>query len=117
MKFFVAVHIIMLLLLTSCVKSLEKEGVTETTIYTGRIVQGKTGTPIPNVTTMIINGNRIYTSMKTGTDGRFELTVNYKDVNPKYRIVLDDGIHAEKSSSLRGFGLPVYDFKDIILYE
>lgn len=117
MKFFWMSFLSLVMLLTSCVKSLEKEGVTETTVYMGRVVQGKTGNPIPNVMVMIINGNRIYTFVKTDSDGRFELTVNYSEVSKAYRIVLDDGIHEAKSSSLKGFGMPFYDFTDIILYE
>lgn len=117
MKFFVAIYFFLCLFLVSCTKSLEKEGIVETTVYTGRVVQGKTGAPISNVTVKIINGNRIYTSMKTGEDGRFALTVNYREITKGYRIVLEDGIHEPKSSSLKGFGLPTYDFTDIIFYE
>lgn len=117
MKKLVAGILLPFLLLTACVKSLDKEGIVETTIYIGRVVHGTSGIPVANVNVMVISGSRIYANMTTGDDGRFELSVKYREVTKDHYILLEDGIHPSKKSKLKGFGMPVYDFRDIIFYE
>lgn len=96
---------------SGCLRSLEKEGISPETIYKGRVIDAKNN-PLSGIMVRITNGNLIYNSVSTGQDGIFQITVDISKINNSYYIQVGEG-DLIKRSSLKGFGLDVYDYGDI----
>ncbi len=104
--------LILPLLLTGCLYSLEKEGITNTTIYKGRIID-KDNKPLNGIMVRVTNGTLIHNSSTSNVEGIFEVAVDITKIDSKYYIQLGDTSSFHKRSSLKGFGLDVYDYGDI----
>lgn len=100
------------ILLSGCLRSLEKEGITNETIYKGRVVD-KDSKPLSGIMVRITNGNLIYNSMVTDKDGMFQIVVDINKIDNRYFIQVGEEGSLVKRSSLKGFGQDVYDFGDI----
>lgn len=101
-----------------CVKDLEKENFSETTTLIGRVIEESSQKPIAGVKVSITNGSRTYTSCTTEEDGNFELKVNFDKIDKDYYLLMDGGTAIKtKKSELRGMGMEMYDYTNIILYN
>lgn len=104
--------------LTSCVKDLEKEGISETTTLIGRIIEESSQTPVPGVKVSVTNGSRTYASCTTEDDGNFELKVNFDKIDKDYYLLMDGGTAIKtKKNELHGMGMEMYDYTNVILYN
>lgn len=101
---------------SSCLRTLEEEGVYDTITYTGRLVDKTTLQPISGVAVQITNGKNVQSSMVTSNDGKFSLQVELVDINSDYYLQLSGNIHYPlKKGKLVGFGKQYYDYTDILL--
>lgn len=99
-------------LFSGCLRNLDKEGITQETIYKGRVVDAKSN-PLSGIMVRITNGNLIYNSVSTGQDGIFQISVDITKIDNSYYIQVGEEGSLVKRSSLKGFGLDVYDYGDI----
>ena len=103
---------------SGCVKDLSKENFSETTTLIGRVIEESTQRPVADVKVSITNGSRTYASYTTKEDGNFELQVNFDKLGKDYYLLLDGGTSIKtKKSELRGMGMEMYDYTNIILYN
>lgn len=102
---------IVVFLFSGCLRSLEKEGINPETIYKGRVIDAKNN-PLSGIMVRITNGSLIYNSVATGQDGIFQISVDISKIDRSYYIQVGEG-DMIKRSSLKGFGLDVYDYGDI----
>ena len=101
-----------------CVKDLEKENFSETSTLIGRIIEESSQRPVAGVKVSITNGSRTYASCTTEEDGNFELKVNFDKLDKDYYLLMDGGTAIKtKKSELRGMGMEMYDYTNIILYN
>ena len=99
-------------LFSGCLRNLEKEGINPETVYKGRVVDAKSN-PLSGIVVRITNGNLTYNSVSTGQDGIFQISVDISKINDSYFIQIGEEGSLVKRSSLKGFGLDVYDYGDI----
>lgn len=119
--FFVAIMVITILsIAVSCVKDLDEIGFSNTTEYTGTVVEKSTMRPIEGVLVQVTNGEHVYVSTETDNQGKFVLKdIDFKEINEDSYLLLDGsalGLPSAKET-LRGLGYKTYDYKTLILYE
>ena len=103
---------------TSCVKSLDKEGVFSTTEYTGKVLEGSQHEPIPEVKVILSDG--IIDTFLTMTDqhGSFSVMIDVDErQDADYLELLYEPIGKSVKLDLVGLGEKAHDFGDIILYD
>lgn len=110
----------LVVLVISCAKDLEDEGIFSVTEYIGTVVENSTMQPIEGVRVSITDGEHVYASTETDAQGAFAFKeVNTDELTSKYRLFLDGspiGLPT-KEEELKGFGSKLYDFKAIVLYD
>lgn len=117
-KYFIGIAIVTMVLIIACVKELEQEGVYSETNLIGKVVEKSTNTPVPNVNVLVTDGDHIHASTTTGTDGTFNLKVNFDELNKNYYLFLDGSPNLpSKKEGLHGMGYEVYDYKSLVLYD
>lgn len=99
-------------LVTGCLRSLEKEGITNTTVYKGRVIDNS-NKPLSGIMVRITNGRLIHNSSSTNIEGMFEVIVDATKIDAEYYIQIGEDGSFVKRSSLKGFGLDIYDYGDI----
>lgn len=99
-------------LVTGCLRSLEKEGITNTTVYKGRVIDNS-NKPLSGIMVRITNGRLIHNSSSTNIEGMFEVIVDATKIDAEYYIQIGEEGSFVKRSSLKGFGLDIYDYGDI----
>ncbi|MBQ6082729.1 MAG: hypothetical protein IJK92_00035 [Bacteroidales bacterium] len=104
------------MVLTGCVKNLDKYGFSDTTLIKGRVIEESDHTPISGVNVSVTNGARTYASYNTSADGYFEMEVNFNDIDKDYYLLLS-GQGKNKKYSLKGMGQEMYDYRDVSLYR
>ncbi len=108
----------MLVLIVACVKDLEKEEIYAETEIVGTVVEKSTNSPLQDIKVQVTDGNRIHASTTTGSDGTFQMKVNFNEVNDNYYLLLDGSPDLpSKQEVLRGMGKEVYDYKTLVLYD
>lgn len=104
------------IILTGCVKSLDKYGFADKTFIKGRVIEESAHTPISGVNVSITNGTRTYASYTTSSNGLFELEVAFNDIDESYYLLFN-GLGKSKTFELKGMGLNMYDYKDMAFYK
>lgn len=112
MKRLISVVLLLSLLLSGCLRSLEKEGITNEITYKGRVIDAS-NKPLSGIMVRITNGTLIYNSAMTDNDGIFQISVSIVNIDSKYYIQIGDEASFAKRSSLKGFGQGIYDYGDI----
>lgn len=112
MKRFFIICVILPFLFTSCLRSLEKEGITNTTVYKGRVIDNN-NKPLSGIMVRVTNGRLIHNSSSTNIEGIFEVLVDATKIDAEYYIQIGEEGSFVKRSSLKGFGLDIYDYGDI----
>lgn len=100
------------IILTGCLRSLEKEGITNTTVYKGRVID-KDNKPLSGIMVRVTNGKLIHNSATSDDNGVFEVMVDVTKIDAEYYIQIGEDGSFVKRSSLKGFGLDIYDYGDI----
>lgn len=108
--------VIVVSVLVGCVKSLEKEGVTDTIVYMGRIVDNQNN-PIEGISVKITNGTLVHATELSDMNGCFKIPVIISNVNKEYYMLLEDDFGIVKRTKLKGLGIGIYDFGDIVFYR
>lgn len=104
--------------ITSCVKTLEEEGISSTTECIGTVVEKSTNTVLPNIKVKVTDGDHIYAFTTTGPDGAFSLNVDFNEVDETYYLLLDGSPSLPvKQEPLLGIGYKIYDYKILALYD
>lgn len=107
---------IIAIIFTSCVKSLEEEGITFSTRLKGRLIDKSSFEPIPNIVIQVTNGSLVYTQTETDYEGVWSLDINVEDIDTDYYLLLcESSEYASLKGQLRGFGQAEYDYTDIML--
>lgn len=115
-KRLVLVTAVLAIMLVSCVKSLSKEGVSETTTLIGRVVEESSQTPVLGAKVSITNGLSTYALCITKEDGAFELKVNFDEIDDDYFLLIDGGMEWKTiKRELFGMGQERYDYTSVIL--
>lgn len=104
-----------IIVLSSCVKNIDKYGFVDNTTLKGRVIEELDQIPISNVIVSVKNNNRTYISVLTNSQGEFEVNVDYTQIDDSYYLLLDGGIYRKNKIELKGFGLASYDYNSIIL--
>lgn len=112
MKRYIILILLVPLLLSSCLRNLEKEGIKAETTYKGRVIDAH-NKPLNGIMVRITNGSLIYNSVATDKDGIFQITVDISKIDKSYYIQVGEIGSLVKRSSLKGFGQDVYDYGDI----
>ena len=101
---------------SSCLNTLEDEGVYATITYKGRLVDKSSLQPISGMVVQITDGTTVQSQATTTEEGRFQLEVVLTDITDDYYILLSGHAHYPlKKGQLVGFGKSEYDFADILL--
>lgn len=106
----------LLLISTSCMRSLDDEGISSTTTINGRLIAESTSEPVAGVTVQITNGSIIHSQCVSKSDGTFELRLDAKLVDENYYLLINEkGEFLSKKGKLSGFGRAMYSYSDIVL--
>lgn len=120
MKNITLIATLLSLVATSCVKSLEDEGVFTVTTYTGTVVEKSSHQPIEGVDVSVTDGINVYAKTRTGSDGSFKLEDVDVELFPRESFLLLDGSVVglpSKKGKLLGYGYRNYDYGGIALYD
>ena len=104
-------------ILTGCVKDLEKKGIHSITQYKGRVIEKSENAPMEGVTVSVSDGTHVHASSTTDAQGQFEMEVNFDDLNDKYALHLDCQNYPSMTEALKGMGSEVFDYRDIIFFD
>lgn len=102
------------IMLSGCVKDIDKYGISDTTILKGRVVDKTNYEPIKDVYVGVTNGKRTHCSCTTGDDGSFALEVDFRKIDDGYFLILK-GQGKRNSYKLTGIGEKEYDYQDVEL--
>lgn len=116
-KSIIMIMAVLAIQLTSCVKSLEKEGIHVTTLCKGRVIEKSENAPIQGVTVSVSDGTHVHASSTTNDEGRFELEVNFNELNENYSLCLECLNYPSMTEALKGMGQEVFDYKDIVFFD
>lgn len=101
---------------SSCLNTLEDEGVYATITYKGRLVDKSSLQPISGMVVQITDGITVQSQATTTEEGRFQLEVVLTDITDDYYILLSGhNDYSPKKGKLVGFGKKEYDYKDLLL--
>lgn len=117
---FVLATVVLIAGVVSCVKSLEDEGIYNTTEYIGTVVEKSTMQPIKGVKVQVTDGTHVHASTETDNQGKFDLKdINFEEVDKDYYLWLDGSAIDLPSAqeTLQGLGRKLYDYKALILYD
>lgn len=102
----------------SCVKALEDKGLSDCTEYTGIVVDMRTYAPIIGARVQITNGNNIYKSSITNSQGRFKIQgINFNDLDTNFYLWIDGSFVnlPSRREELKGVTQKEYDYSTIML--
>ena len=101
---------------SSCVKSLEDEGINVYTTFKGCVVDGTSFDPISNITVQITNGPIVYAQTTTDATGHWSLGVEINEITQDFYLYLcESAEYNSLKGHLRGFGRSEYDYKNILM--
>lgn len=109
--------IVSLILLPSCVKTIDTFGFSKTTQITGRVIEKSEYVPIEGVNVYVSDGTHTQASSITDYNGRFIMEVDFDNLNDTYKLHLDCPNYPHVIEELKGMGQEKYDYKDVILYD
>lgn len=116
-KSMILIFTVLAVVFTSCVKDLDKEGISSTTLYKGRVIEKSENAPIQGVMVSVSDGIHVHASAVTDEDGRFEMEVSFDELNENYNLHLDCQNYPSMTEDLKGMGQEVYDYRDIVFYD
>lgn len=100
------------LLLTSCIKDLEQEGVYSEMIVRGTVVEHASQQPVAGLHVRLLQEGQTLQTTLTGADGAFELPLQYEELNRGVSVeVFADSLYEGTSVTLapQGYGRQYYD--------
>ena len=103
--------------LMGCVKNLDTIGLTTKTTYKGRVIEKSQNLPISGVNVSVGDGSHVHVSSVTDSNGKFEMMVDFEELNDQYLLHLDCQGYPSITEELKGMGQDVYDYKDIIFFD
>lgn len=93
----------LLLLFSSCIKDLEKEGIYTTTLCTGKLIEQRTNQPVSGMKVMVTNGEQTPRIAHSQPDGTFEIQVSAEELSKGYYLLFDaDSLYERKQLYLDG---------------
>lgn len=104
------------LLMGSCLKSLEEEGVASGTILKGRVIQTGTESAVAGMNVLVTNADRNGEETATALDGSFSVNITHEQLHEGYFLVLKaDSLYQTTTVFLPqiGIGLKEYDLQNI----
>lgn len=106
------------MVLSGCVKALDKEiNETDSTILKGRVVDESNNNALPNINVSVTNGQISHWVSTTDAQGYFELTVNCSKIDETYYLFLDGGPTRQMKVELHGLFDAEYNYNDIVLHN
>lgn len=107
------------MMLVGCVKDLEQVGIHTTTRYKGRVVEKNENIliPVEGVTVSVSDGTYVQASSITDSHGKFEMEVDFDNLNSSYALHLDCPHYPSKTEVLKGIGSAEYDYRDILFFD
>ena len=107
-----------LIVLSSCVKNIDKYGFVDITTLKGKVIEESTQLPVTEVSVSVTNGLYTYSSTTTDSDGRFVINVDFSKIATNYYLLFDGGTEGKKrQNELKGMGQELFDYNTIILYN
>lgn len=100
------------LLFTACVKELENEGVFESTLCCGVVVDQRTQQPVEDMRVMFTNGDHTNNVVRTSKDGTFEIGVTVDELGQGFFLRVEaDSLFVGREVSLKNMimGIERYD--------
>ena len=89
----------------SCIKTLEKEGIYETTLCSGVLLDQRTNNPVVNARVILTDGELMPVSVVSGSDGEFEIEVDCDLAGKGYFLSIEaDSLYESRTISLEGMG-------------
>ncbi len=90
--------------LSGCIKSLEDEGVYDSTVCTGTIINDQNSQPVAGMRVSKTDGKTISTVVETAADGSFSIEVTPEDVHRNYYLWVEaDSLYGSRSVTLEKF--------------
>ena len=90
--------------LSGCIKSLEDEGVYDSTFCTGTIINDQNSQPVAGMRVSKTDGKTIATVVETAADGSFSIEVTPEDVHHNYYLWVEaDSLYGSRSVTLEKF--------------
>lgn len=90
--------------LSGCIKSLEDEGVYDSTVCTGTIINDQNSQPVAGMRVSKTDGKTIATVVETAADGSFSIEVTPEDVHHNYYLWVEaDSLYGSRSVTLEKF--------------
>ena len=91
-------------ILTGCIKSLEDEGIYDSTVCTGTIINDQNSQPVAGMRVSKTDGKTIATVVETAADGSFSIDVTPEDVHHNYYLWVEaDSLYGSRSVTLEKF--------------
>ena len=98
-------HIILLLmpvLMLSCIKDLEKEGIYSTTTCHGVLIEKRTNQPVAGMRVILTNGDQMPKSVVSALDGTFNIEVDATELDKQYYLLVEaDSLYESRMVSLQ----------------
>lgn len=112
----IILFVIVALVFSSCVKSLEEEGISLCTTVRGCVVDRTSFDPIANITVQITNGAIVYAQTITRADGSWSLTIETDKIDQDYYLFLcESAEYNSLKGKLKGFGKTEFDYTNILM--
>lgn len=90
--------------MSGCIKSLEDEGVYDSTVCTGTIINDQNSQPVAGMRVSKTDGKTIATVVETAADGSFSIEVTPEDVHHNYYLWVEaDSLYGSRSVTLEKF--------------
>lgn len=104
---------IVTLFLSSCVKDLEDNGIYKKITIKGTVIDSN-NLPASNVKVSVTNNRNMYTYCITGMEGKFEMKIDFSEIDDTYRLELrtDEGYD---TFPLSGMGKEEFDYYQLKL--
>lgn len=100
-----------MVLLSGCIKDLEKEGVYTTTKCKGVLIEERTNQPISGIRVILTNGDKIPQTVVSAFDGTFEIDVKSEEIGSRYYLLVQaDSLYESKQITLDGIGFGKKEF-------
>ena len=106
------------ILMLSCIKDLEKEGIYTTTTCHGVLIEKRTNQPVAGMRVILTNGNQMPKSTVSALDGTFNIEVDATELDKQYYLLVEaDSLYESRMVSLQevGFGQKEVDLGTIYI--
>lgn len=111
MKRIVFIICLISVVFSSCIRDLEQEGIYDTTILKGRILEKGNNAPIKATIQLVDSLNHAYAEQTSNSEGYFQIPITYKQLASHYSLFIQtDSLYGQQYYTLPSIHLGEKDF-------